>query len=205
MQEPPALAKINFQQPERPELFSKPGNADGSQPATPPTSNANESRPPAPRTNAILLMSDDVRFAKNLRSATGHSGGTVVRVEELTETLRTLRVIQPAVVLLDLDTPSGATWEAADRLLLEPNCPPIILLTARTGQFDFRIAIRAGSVVDKSADVGQLLRLVDEVLAKPHPAQAERHAIQRVVVLWLKPFSWPVPVTPAYRDWGINE
>ena len=75
-----------------------------------------------------------------------------------------MRSDQPAVVLLDLDLPSQAAWEAADWLLQEQNCPPLILLTARSGQFDLSTAIRAGSLVDKTIGPSQLLEVVDETL-----------------------------------------
>jgi hypothetical protein len=35
--------------------------------------------------------------------------------------------------------------------------------------------------------------------------RAERNAIQRVVIRWLRPCAWPVPVTPTYRFRGLNE
>ena len=109
------------------------------------------------------------------------------------------------MVLLDLDLPSQAAWEAADWLLQEQNCPPLILLTARSGQFDPSTAIRAGSLVDKTIGPSRLLEVVDETLGVPCSAQAERNAIQRVVIQWLKPCGWSIPVTPAYRFWPLNE
>ena len=80
------------------------------------------------------------------------------------------------MVLLDLDLPSQAAWEAADWLLQEQNCPPLILLTARSGQFDLSTAIRAGSLVDKTIGPSQLLEVVDETLGGhvPHKRSGTR-------------------------------
>ncbi len=132
-------------------------------------------------------------------------GEPLVQVDGVTDALRKMRAGQSAAVLLDLDLPSRAAWEAADSLLQEPNCPPLILLTARSDQFDMSTAIRAGTLVDKTTDPSRVLEAVGQTLAGPSSAQVERNAIQRVMIRWLRPSSWSVPVTPAHRFWGINE
>jgi DNA-binding response OmpR family regulator len=81
-----------------------------------------------------------------------------------------MRSSQPALVLLDLDLPSQAAWAAADCLLQEKSCPPLILLTARSEQFDLSTAIRAGSL-DKTTGPGRLLEEVDSQAA---PAGRQR-------------------------------
>ena len=164
-------------------------------------------RPPSAdlEKRGILLISADASLGGNLRRAAARTRRAVVRVEGVADALRKLRVGHPAAVVLDLDLPSQAAWEDADCLLAEESCPPLILLTARSDQFDVSTAIRAGSLVDKSAGPSRLLEAVDQALAGPCSAQAERNAIQRVMIRWLRPCSWSVPVTPAHRFWGINE
>ncbi len=153
----------------------------------------------------ILLVSDDANLGEGLRRAAGRMRRLVVRVDKTIDALDGVRSGRSAVVLLDLDLPFQAAWDVADRLLEEQNCPPLILLTAHSNQFDLSTAIRAGSLVDKTAGPGRLLEAVDRTLAAPCSAQAEQNAIQRVVIRWLRPCGWSVPVTPAYRFWGINE
>jgi CheY-like chemotaxis protein len=153
----------------------------------------------------ILLVSDDTKLGKGLRRAAERMGRAVMRVDETIGALRRVRSGQPTVVLLDLDLPSQAAWETADCLLQEQRCPPLILLTARSDQFDLSTAIRAGSLVDKTAGPSRLLEALDKTLAVPCFAQAERNAIQRVVIRWLKPCGWSAPVSPAHRFWAINE
>ncbi len=153
----------------------------------------------------ILLISDDASLGENLRCAAVQTGRAVVQVDGVSAALRKVRVGQHAAVLLDLDLPAQAAWAAADSLLQKETCPPLILLTARSDQFDLSTAIRAGTLVDKSASPGCLLEAVDQTLAGPCSVQAERNAIQRVMIQWLKPSGWSVPVTPARRFWGINE
>jgi DNA-binding response OmpR family regulator len=156
-------------------------------------------------TCVILLMSHEAALGQNLRSAAECEGRYVIRVEEMREMLSTLRTTRPAAVLLDLDMPDSAAWEAADRLLRETSCPPVLLLTTQTAQFNVQVAIRTGSIIDKSTAPDQLLQIVNQVVSSPNSVQAERNAMQRIVVLWLKPESWQVPVSYSYRDWGINE
>jgi ActR/RegA family two-component response regulator len=153
----------------------------------------------------ILLISDDAVVAENLRRAAEQAGRSVVRAAGLGETLQTARMMQPVAVVLDLDLPSQGAWEIADNLLQEAVCPPLILLTGRRDQFDVSTAIRAGSLVDKSADLAKVLEVVDQALALPDANRGERNAIQRIMIQWLRPCAWPVPVTPSYRDWGLNE
>ena len=162
-------------------------------------------QPPQAEEAAILLVSDDAELGESLRRAAGRMRRLVVRVDKTADALQRVRSGRPAVVLLDLDLPSQAAWEVADRLLEEQNCPPLILLTAHSDQFNVSTAVRAGSLLDKTTGPGQLLEAVDKSLAAPCSAQAERNAIQRVVIRWLKPCGWSVPVTPIYRFWGINE
>jgi CheY-like chemotaxis protein len=159
---------------------------------------------PGPK-EQILLISDDVVVAENLRRAAEQTGRSVVRAADLGETLQTAHMMQPVAVVLDLDLPSHGAWEIADSLLQEAGCPPLILLTGRREQFDVSTAIRAGSLVDKSADLARVLEVVDEALALPDANRGERNAIQRIMIQWLRPCAWSVPVTPAYRHWGLNE
>ena len=159
---------------------------------------------PGPK-ELILLISDDAVVAENLRRAAEQTGRSVVRAAGLGETLQTAHMMQPVAVVLDLDLPSHGAWEIADSLLQEAGCPPLILLTGRREQFDVSTAIRAGSLVDKSADLARVLEVVDEALALPDANRGERNAIQRIMIQWLRPCAWSVPVTPAYRHWELNE
>ena len=91
-------------------------------------------RSPYAETRGILLVSDDASLGENLRCAAARTGRVVVQVDRVADALRRLRAGQPGAVLLDLDLPSQAAWEAADCLLQEESCPPLILLTARSDQ-----------------------------------------------------------------------
>jgi len=159
---------------------------------------------PEPR-QVILLISDDAVVGENLRRAAEQTGRSVVRAADLGEALRTANMVQPVAVVLDLDLPSQGAWEVADNLLQEAGCPPLILLTGRREQFDVSTAIRAGSLVDKSADLAKVLEAVDQALALPDSKRGERNAIQTDHDSMAEALEWSAPVTPAYRYWGLNE
>jgi CheY-like chemotaxis protein len=167
--------------------------------------NGRDAQSPNSATRTILLISDDTRLHEELRSLANSTGTLVVRVDGRAGLVSILHVLRPVAVLLDLDLPGQAAWKAADSILGEPNCPPLLLLTARREQFDLEMAIRAGSLVDKTEGPSRLLELVNETLSLPPSSQAERNAIQRVLIQWLRPSDWSIPLTPAYRFWGINE
>jgi CheY-like chemotaxis protein len=160
-------------------------------------------RPPRARSRTILLMSDDTRFHAIVRAFANTLGLLVVRAEPKAGTIAILQATKPVAVLLDLDLPGAAAWEVADLLLNEPGCPAVVLLTGRTSQFDTETANRAGSLVRKDESPCRLLEIVQETLSMLEVNQAERNAIQRVLIRWLRPFQWPE--APAYRFWDINE
>jgi DNA-binding response OmpR family regulator len=155
-------------------------------------------------TNLFLLISEDRLLGQGLREA-AEEAGLLLAHSALSGVVWQLRALRPGAVLLDLDLPAEAAWEVADRLLEVETCPPVILVTARSTQFDIGTAVRAGTIVDKSAGPTRLLRLAKEASAQYGSSQAERNSIQRIFIRGLRPSGWSVPVTPAYRFWGLNE
>jgi FixJ family two-component response regulator len=153
----------------------------------------------------ILLITQDAHLHNGLRGLANTTGMLVVRLDAMLGVVPAMRAISPAIVLLDLDLPNQAAWDIADAILQQQNCPPVVLLSSCCEQFDVNTAIRAGSIVDKSEGAARLLDIAHEALSMPLSNRAERNAILRVLIRWLKPCSWLLPSTPAYRFWGINE
>lgn len=166
---------------------------------------APQNRIPEPDKRTLLLISNDARLHQKLRCVANLAGRIVVRVDGATDMARILYAVRPAAVLVDLDLSKAVAWEKADALLQQKSCPPVVLLMAPSEQFDVRTAIRAGCILDKSAEPTRLLEVVEEILAAPNLAHAEQNAIQRVVIRWLRPRNWSPAQSPPYRFWGINE
>ena len=160
--------------------------------------------PPAPASE-LLLISNDQQFHDKLRSLANTTGFLVTKAERAADMGAILHATQPDAVLLDLDLPDEAGWQIADDLLGESSCPAVLLFSGRTARFDIETAIRAGSLVSKSEPAERLLKIVQQTLVKPKTTRAERNAMQRVVVRWLKPTAWADSTSRTYRFWGLNE
>ena len=153
----------------------------------------------------ILLVSNDSGLHANLRTLANEAGLMVVKAEPAAGTVEVLRVVRPSAVLLDLDLPDEAAWKTADTLLNEPDCPAIILLTGRTGHLAMQSALRAGLLVGKSDSPDRLLQTIEETMGMPGPDQAQRNAVARELIRWLRPPALELEPGSAYRFWGINE
>jgi len=156
------------------------------------------------RQQPLLLLSSDKTFYEQVRSAAWRTGQMLLR-HSPTDGLRFLHILNPAAVLLDLDLPANSAWETADSLLHREDCPLLLLLTSRSGHPDFKTAIEAGFLIDKSADAATLLRQVNEKLGSSASTYSEQNAMQRIAIRWLKPFRGSAQEIPLRRFWGINE
>jgi len=159
--------------------------------------------PSEPR--GLLLFSDDEDFWQKLQPAARRARRTLVRKRRTVAAPGTLRLLKPAAVLLDLDLPAASGWDAADVLLQQAGSPPLLLLTSRGDQADFKAAIEAGSLINKFEPPDRLLELVHTTMESPGLVHRQRAAMQQLVIRWLKPCHWPSEAVPLRRYWGINE
>lgn len=153
----------------------------------------------------LLLLSEDEVFCWKLLVAASQVGRRLVRGHSTADGPQMLRIVKPEVVLLDLDLHEELAWLAADALLQDENCPPLILLTSHGKQADFDTAIQAGCLIEKTIEPMRLLAVVEQKLMSTTADQREQNTLQRLVIRWLKPCSWSTQVTPQNRYWGINE
>jgi DNA-binding NarL/FixJ family response regulator len=161
--------------------------------------------PPAVERRRLLLFSDDENFWQSLLTAASEAGPELVRKRAAADVSRTLRLLRPAVVLLDLDSPAQVAWDAADSMLQEAKSPPLLLLTSHSGHVDFETAIQAGSLIDKSECPTKLLEAASLTLKSSAAAHRERSVMQKVVIRWLRPCNLSAEAIPLRRFWGINE
>jgi CheY-like chemotaxis protein len=149
----------------------------------------------------LLLLSEDEMFCWKLLMAASQLGRRLVRGHPMANAPQTLRIVKPEVVLLDLDLHEELAWVAADALLQDESCPPLILLTSNGRQSDFDTAIQAGCLIEKTIEPMRLLAVVEQKLMSTKADQREQIVVQRLVIRWLK----PVQVARLNRYWGINE
>jgi CheY-like chemotaxis protein len=153
----------------------------------------------------LLLVSEDAGMGMRLSDTASRAEFVFRQTGDSANAHRLAIQNHPIVVFLDLDLPAMSGWDAAERFLENERCPPLILLAGRSGQVDLETAIYAGAIMDKSASPVQLLEQISCALAEPDTARVNRHARQRLLVSWLRPYHWTVPVTQTVRHWGINE
>lgn len=149
----------------------------------------------------LLLLSEDEVFCWRLLMTASQVGRRLVRGHPTADGPQMLRIVNPEVVLLDLDLHEEMAWAAADALLLDEYCPPLILLTSQGKQSDFETAIQAGCLIEKTIEPMRLLAVVEQKLASTRADQREQSAVQRLVIRWLK----PMQIARLNRFWGINE
>jgi CheY-like chemotaxis protein len=163
------------------------------------------SHPVVRRRGPLLLLSEDEVLCWRLLVAASKAGRRLVRGHPAADARQTLRIVKPELVLLDLDLPDEAAWEAADALLQDEDCPPVMLLTSRGKQSDFDTAVEAGCLIEKNASPTKVMELVELRLRSIGTDRQEQKAIQRLVIRWLKPCSWSAQGTLQNRYWVINE
>jgi ActR/RegA family two-component response regulator len=163
---------------------------------------ASKVKPRSPEPGTILLLSEDTELHHTLRALGRERSLIVIRAAGGASAIEVMQVLRPAAILLDLDLSRDAAWNTADALLAQSNCPLLILLTGQGDQFDLRTAIRAGSIVHKSAGAARLLEVLCESLVLPRELQKERNALQHVLIRWLRPRSWSAAARPT--NWEIT-
>lgn len=156
------------------------------------------------KTRVIVSISSDMEFDRRLRMLAMQSGQIVIRVESVEDASRIVDSDCCGIILLDLDSMGRTALEMAGDLLRNALCPPVILLTGKGEQFDLRMTVFAGSILEKSTDTFRILNLLKTIL-KGWPTGQERSHLQHGIVRWEESSDGPAPDVPAKRFWGINE
>ncbi len=156
-------------------------------------------------TGRILVVSDDMVLMRKLFADANEAGWMITRVNSAPDALRMVEMARPSVVLLDLDLPADAAWEAADCLLQQESCPAVVLAATSIELFDARMVRLAQPLVDKSEESVRLLEVMNQHREADAFIQAERNSIQRTAILLLRSSRGAAPFSPPLRHWGINE
>lgn len=153
----------------------------------------------------LLLVSDDANLGVRVSAAADLAKLAFQQANDAANALRLTARDYPAIVLLDLDMPASAGWNATERFLADDNGPPLGLMTGRTGHFDLGMAICAGMVLDKSIVQRRLLEQVHVLLERSGQDQERYLACLRLLVHWLRTYELAAPTSSEHRHWGINE
>lgn len=144
--------------------------------------------------NTVLIVDDDIKITKLLKSYFDKEGFVTYLSYEGTDAIQAARDKRPDIIILDLMLPGLDGWEICRRVRRE-NDVPILMLTARDEEADRLIGLELGaddyvtkpfSPREVVARVKAILRRTNKVAAPTEPIRAgditidlERHLVKR--------------------------
>ena len=151
--------------------------------------------PQAPK-KKILLVDDDPGIRQILVRLLTEENFVVLTAANGVEALVLNASAKFDLVLLDLNMPVKNGWETFEQMSADNPLLPIILITARPGQFFPALASGVGALLEKPLDFTKLFQTIHELLEEseeerlarltgrsaafsyipPMPAQPDRHA-----------------------------
>ncbi len=122
----------------------------------------------------ILIVEDDDAIATGLSLNLKLAGRTAVIARDGEEALHLASERDFALVLLDINLPRKNGLEVLSGLRAADNLVPVIVLSARHGEFDKVAALRLGAddYVTKPFALAELLARIDAVLRRAQPTAA---------------------------------
>jgi two-component system alkaline phosphatase synthesis response regulator PhoP len=120
----------------------------------------------------ILIVEDDDAIATGLALNLKLAGHASVIARDGIEALREAEAEDFALILLDINLPRKNGLEVLTALRAADNVVPVVVLSARDGEFDKVAALRIGAddYVTKPFALAELLARIDAVLRRSQPA-----------------------------------
>ena len=135
----------------------------------------------------VLLVDDDASVVAALGGVLASEGYDVIQASDGHEALQKFQAAGGAdIVLLDLNMPIKAGWDAFERLTAINPLLPIIIITARPDQYPLAAAAGAAALMDKPLDIPLLLETMRNLLAERPEAQLARIAGRKPHTLHLE-------------------
>ncbi|HET7502669.1 MAG TPA: response regulator transcription factor [Kofleriaceae bacterium] len=125
-------------------------------------------------TDRILIVEDDDAIATGLALNLKLSGRASAIARDGVEALHQAEAEDFALILLDINLPKKNGLEVLTQLRAADNVVPVIVLSARDGEFDKVAALRLGAddYVTKPFALAELLARIDAVLRRTHVVAA---------------------------------
>lgn len=116
----------------------------------------------------ILIVEDDEAIASGVALNLTLEGFSPVTVQDGNAALEQLKTTPPNLVLLDIALPKKNGLEVLSEIREAGNMTPVIVLSARQGEYDKVAALRLGAddYVTKPFSVAELLARIDAVLRR---------------------------------------
>jgi DNA-binding response OmpR family regulator len=125
-------------------------------------------------TAKILIVEDDEAIATGLALNLKLAGRTTAIARDGDDAIRQAQSEDFALILLDINLPKKNGLEVLSALRATDNLVPVIVVSAREGEFDKVAALRLGAddYVTKPFALAELLARVDAVLRRTKPVTA---------------------------------
>jgi DNA-binding response OmpR family regulator len=112
-------------------------------------------------TGPILVVEDDESMTDAIVRNLTARGYEVHCAADVSEAIALLRIIQPAMVLLDIDLPDGSGWEVLRELRSQGvDDVPVIVITALRPNPSLVKELQCSAVLEKPFPMESLMRLV---------------------------------------------
>ena len=129
----------------------------------------------------VLVVDDEPDILLMLRLNLEVGGHEVLMAADGEKALERIDADRPELVVLDVMMPVLDGWGVLERLQERDDAPPVVVVSAKTGDRDIAYALGLGAAdfVTKPFDPDHLLRVLDETL---HRSADERRAHRQAIV-----------------------
>ena len=135
----------------------------------------------------VLLVDDDVSVVAALTGVLCSEGYDVIQAFDGHDAVKNFKTVGgAAIALLDLNMPVKDGWDTFERLTAINPLLPIIVITARPGQYPMATAAGVAALMEKPLDIPLLLETMQKLLAEPTEARLARIAGQPPHTLYLE-------------------
>jgi DNA-binding response OmpR family regulator len=126
------------------------------------------------RDPSVLIIDDDDAVLRSLARALTSEGFSTRTARDAAEGVMRFAVAEPDIVLLDLTMPGENGWDAFEELSRFSPLVPVVIITARPGQFDFARAACVAALVEKPIDIPSLVAIIRRLLAEDESTRLAR-------------------------------
>lgn len=125
----------------------------------------------------VLLVDDDISVVAALTGVLRSEGYDVIQAFDGHAAIQHFHTVGgAAIVLLDLNMPVKGGWDTFEQLTSINPLLPIIVITARPGQYPLAAAAGVAALMEKPLDIPLLLETMRNLLAEPPDARLARIA-----------------------------
>lgn len=140
---------------------------------------------------SVLLVDDDRAVLESLGRALASEGFAVRLACDAAAALREFAAAAPDIVLLDLNMPGRSGWDAFEEMSRWQPLVPVVIVTARPGQFLTAREACVAALVEKPVDIPALVETMRRLLRENQAVRLSRLTHRPPATLLVRPESQP--------------